>query len=72
MDHPILKVIAERHDTHLVNHMKASRAIEVQNGVKRSGTRKMSSKVPTVCGEIHLCQKLCGPGMPVEEVLIVN
>lgn len=37
MDHPILEVVAEGHDAHLVDHMKAARAIEVQDGVERSG-----------------------------------
>ena len=37
VDHPILEVVAEGHDAHLVDHMKAARAIEVQDGVERSG-----------------------------------
>ena len=34
MDHPILEVVAEGHDAHLVDHMKAASAIEVQDGVE--------------------------------------
>ena len=31
VDHPVLEVVAERHYTHLVDHMKAPRPIEIQN-----------------------------------------
>ena len=66
MDHPILEVVAECHDAHLVDHMKAASAIEVQDGVEWSGR----------CNQIFLVDcwlhKFYEPGMSVEEVLIIN
>ena len=37
VDHPVLQVITEGHDTHLVYNMQSSRPVEVQDGVKRAG-----------------------------------
>ena len=39
MDHPILEVVAESHDAHLVDDMEAARPIEVENRVERSGRK---------------------------------
>ena len=35
VDHPVLEVVAECHDAHLVDHMQVPGAVEVQDGVER-------------------------------------
>ena len=64
MDHPILQVVAEGHDAHLVDDVEAARPIEVEDGVERSGGKqfvvkttdltnidKSGGKQPTICVE---------------------
>ena len=44
MDHPILQVVAEGHDTHLINDVEAARPIKVENRVERSGRKQFVVK----------------------------
>ena len=77
MDHPILEVVAERHDAHLVDDMEAARTIKVENRVERSGRKQF---VKTICERSGRKQfakntdltKFYEPGMAVEEILIVD
>ena len=65
VDHPVLEVVAERHYTHLVDHMKATRPIEIQNWIERSGKSVEQLFLLLSVDQIT-------PGMAVEEVLVVN
>ena len=35
VDHPVLEVVTEGHDAHLVDHVQVPRAVEVQDRVER-------------------------------------
>ena len=38
MDHPVLEVVAEGHDAHLVDDVQVPGAVEVQDGVEGPGS----------------------------------
>ena len=44
VDHPVLEVVAECHDAHLVDHMQVPGAVEVQDGVERPDSKQAQVK----------------------------